>query len=122
MQKTVSLGTAKMLVEKGIKIKSELWWQNLNISGGLGNVWFLDYEGTHPAPDISELLAELPPLFSYDENEYIFTIDFEDNAWSIYWLWYDMRYTSQEFCSEELVEALAQALIWAMFEPKKEGR
>jgi len=113
INKTVSLETAKLLVEKGIVLKTKercIKWSVEDVILGRKNKLNI------PRPDIPELLAELPDVIRLDKNAYVLRIEFER---AIDWTMFKVFYVDEVddwvfnlFTSRELVEALAQALIW----------
>lgn len=110
MQKVVSLKTAKLLVEKGIVLKTKercIKWSIEDVMLGRKNKLNI------PRPDIPELLAELP---DWNENE-MWLIFRDCDSWFVQCRSSEdvidgVRKLNKEFQRDELVEALAQALIW----------
>ena len=99
MNKTVSLETAKLLVEKGIVLKTKercIKWSVEDVILGRKNKLNI------PRPDIPELLAELPQAL----NGYCLHIVNGDHTWEVYYS------DDVLFQGKELVIALAQALMW----------
>jgi hypothetical protein len=99
MNKTVSLETAKKLINVRIRLKTESGYHTNENFTGIRSTLDDDYI---PAPDIPELLAELPQAL----NGYCLHIVNGDHTWEVYYS------DDVLFQGKELVIALAQALMW----------
>ena len=114
INKTVSLETAKLLVEKGIDLSKETKYgyaelcavkiELIEIKDIKDYIFWQNHKVTNlfAAPDIPELIEALPPAL----NGYCLHIVNGDHAWEVYYS------DDVLFQGKELVEALAQALIW----------
>jgi hypothetical protein len=114
MQKQVSLKTAKRLAEAGILLKTEKEY-------AFGeNKWMLVPSVANeedfiviPAPDIPELLAELPPNIKYEKDVYYLTIGMlEVDDFVVEYINADNHIIPRHNKGQELVEALADCLLW----------
>jgi hypothetical protein len=123
MNKTVSLETAKKLINVRIRLKTESGYHTNENFTGIRSTLDDDYI---PAPDIPELLAELP-IFADEDEDYKLRITKCKDGYQVSYIDYNGRiYQGRDgsedwyFYHEELVEALAQALIKSKAEVKNE--
>jgi len=130
INKTVSLETAKLLVEKGIDLSKETKYgyaelcavkiELIEIKDIKDYIFWQNHKVTNlfAAPDIPELLAELP-IFADEDEDYKLRITKCKDGYQVSYIDYNGRiYQGRDgsedwyFYHEELVEALAQALMW----------
>ena len=125
INKTVSLETAKLLVEKGIDLSKETKYgyaelcavkiELIEIKDIKDYIFWQNHKVTNlfAAPDIPELLAELPCVLFIDTKQWSLSIGKFGNGYGVFYMNYgSTEVYPKQFHHKELVEALAQALIW----------